>query len=138
MSVRISGSASRQRLQVDQFSFVMAGRSRPKDGVASARLCPGHPRLSCGGTGKTWMPGTSPGMTRWIASTRLDRQRLIRRPFAHRAVIEGEVVVAEPVELQQIHRRRDAAAAIGDHALVPGDAGACEFLFGVPEREKGF
>jgi hypothetical protein len=25
--------------------FVMAGHSRPKDGVASARLCPGHPRL---------------------------------------------------------------------------------------------
>jgi hypothetical protein len=24
---------------------VMAGHSRPKDGVASARLCPGHPRL---------------------------------------------------------------------------------------------
>jgi hypothetical protein len=24
---------------------VMAGQSRPKDGVASARLCPGHPRL---------------------------------------------------------------------------------------------
>jgi A/G-specific adenine glycosylase len=24
----------------------MAGHSRPKDGVASARLCPGHPRLS--------------------------------------------------------------------------------------------
>jgi hypothetical protein len=38
MSVRTSGSASRQRLQVDQFSFVMAGHSRPKDGVASARL----------------------------------------------------------------------------------------------------
>jgi len=26
----------------------MAGRSRPKDGVASARLWPGHPRLSSG------------------------------------------------------------------------------------------
>jgi A/G-specific adenine glycosylase len=25
--------------------LVMAGHSRPKDGVASARLCPGHPRL---------------------------------------------------------------------------------------------
>jgi hypothetical protein len=25
----------------------MAGLSRPKDGVASARLCPGHPRLAC-------------------------------------------------------------------------------------------
>ena len=23
----------------------MAGHSRPKDGVVSARLCPGHPRL---------------------------------------------------------------------------------------------
>jgi hypothetical protein len=41
---------------------VMAGHSRPKDGVASARLCPGHLRLCCGG--KTWMPGTSPGMTK--------------------------------------------------------------------------
>jgi hypothetical protein len=26
----------------------MAGHSRLKDGVASARLCPGHPRLKCG------------------------------------------------------------------------------------------
>jgi len=26
-------------------SCVVAGHSRPKDGVASARLCPGHPRL---------------------------------------------------------------------------------------------
>jgi len=41
--------------------FVMAGHSRPKDGVASARLCPGHPRL-CRRESKTWMPGTRPGM----------------------------------------------------------------------------
>src|SRR5258708_18162395 len=41
----------------------MAGHSRPKDGVASARLCPGHPRLPCCYTVRTWMPGTSPGMT---------------------------------------------------------------------------
>jgi len=27
------------------FTFVMAGHSRLKDGVASARLRPGHPRL---------------------------------------------------------------------------------------------
>jgi hypothetical protein len=26
--------------------IVMAGHSRPKDGVASARRCPGHPRLA--------------------------------------------------------------------------------------------
>jgi hypothetical protein len=41
----------------------MAGHSRPKDGVASARLCPGHPRLSFSIAAKTWMPGTRPGMT---------------------------------------------------------------------------
>src|SRR5260221_11678013 len=40
--------------------FVMAGQKR------EARLrarCPGHPRFSCCGAVKTWMPGTSPGMT---------------------------------------------------------------------------
>ena len=40
---------------------VMAGHSRPKDGVASARLCPAIHVFS--GYRKTWMPGTSPGMT---------------------------------------------------------------------------
>ena len=44
--------------------FVMAGHSRPKDGVASARLCPGHPRLSGCEAVKTWMPGTSSAKTR--------------------------------------------------------------------------
>ena len=42
--------------------LVMAGHSRPKDGVASARLCPAIHALSCA-TVKTWMPGTRPGMT---------------------------------------------------------------------------
>jgi len=28
-------------------AFVMAGHSRSKNGVASLRLWPGHPRLSC-------------------------------------------------------------------------------------------
>jgi hypothetical protein len=43
--------------------LVIAGHSRPKDGVASARLCPGHPRLNSTATRKTWMAGTSPAMT---------------------------------------------------------------------------
>jgi hypothetical protein len=33
------------REAVYDLPFVMAGHSRLKDGVASARLCPGHPRL---------------------------------------------------------------------------------------------
>jgi len=39
----------------------MAGHSRPKDGVVSARLCPGHPRLAprnkergCPGQARAW------------------------------------------------------------------------------------
>src|SRR5207245_2127436 len=47
-----------------------------------------------------------------------DRQRGILRPFAHRAVIEREIFVAELVEQEQVDRGRDTAAAIGDHALV--------------------
>src|SRR5882724_2602019 len=43
----------------------MAGHSRPKDGVASARLCPGHPRSSCCQIERAWMPGTSSAKTRF-------------------------------------------------------------------------
>jgi hypothetical protein len=42
---------------------VMAGHSRPKDGVASARLCPAIHVLRAVIQKKTWMPGTRPGMT---------------------------------------------------------------------------
>src|ERR1700754_1667679 len=42
----------------------MAGHSRLKDGVASARLCPAiHVFRAAVLLLKTWMPGTSPGMT---------------------------------------------------------------------------
>jgi len=39
----------------------MPGHSRLKDGVASARLCPGIHVLRS--APKTWMAGTSPAMT---------------------------------------------------------------------------
>ena len=60
---RPMSSGPPNRLKMIRF-FVMAGHSRLKDGVACARLCPGHPRLSCLIDAKTWMPGTRPGMTR--------------------------------------------------------------------------
>jgi len=40
----------------------MAGHSRSTNGVASASLCPGHPRLPWRKT-RMWTPGTRPGMT---------------------------------------------------------------------------
>jgi hypothetical protein len=53
--------------QIEKGSFfVMAGQKR------EARLrarCPGHPRLSCCYAVKTWMPGTSPGMTNFAPGT---------------------------------------------------------------------
>jgi hypothetical protein len=44
--------------------FVMPGRSRPKDGVASARLCPGIHVFAELKQEKTWMAGASPVMTK--------------------------------------------------------------------------
>jgi hypothetical protein len=44
----------------------MAGHSRPKDGVASARLCPAIHVFARQGARKTWMPGTRPGMTTYL------------------------------------------------------------------------
>ena len=46
------------------------------------RACPGHPRLSCCDAVKTWMPGSSPGMTNEFVST--DRSRTHLRDLAAR------------------------------------------------------
>src|ERR1700722_20811748 len=73
---------------------VMAGHSRPKDGVASARLCPGHPRLCPPLERKTWMPGTSPGMTRALLRQALPRDQLQAQPYSHPR--EAEPVIPEP------------------------------------------
>jgi hypothetical protein len=40
----------------------MVGHSRPKNGVASARLCPAIDVSAALRQSKTWMPGSSPGM----------------------------------------------------------------------------
>ena len=42
---------------------VMAGHSRPKDGVAFAGLCPAIHAFASAQLGNAWMPGSSPGMT---------------------------------------------------------------------------
>src|ERR1700730_2358977 len=71
----------------------MAGHSRPKDGVASVRLCPGHPRLGTSKHERRGCPGqarTSPGMTnsgvRRIPSTAL--QSRARSVFAMAMTVE--------------------------------------------------
>jgi hypothetical protein len=57
--------------------FVIAGHSRPKDGVASARLCPAIHLLRKIFCEERWMPGSSPGMT-----TEYDEPRLPHHPKA--------------------------------------------------------
>jgi hypothetical protein len=56
-------------------------------------------------------------------STRLDGQRGILRPFAHRAVVEHQTFLSKPAQQEQINGRRNAAPAIGD------DLGKCVELF---------
>jgi hypothetical protein len=51
------------------FEIVIAGHSRPKDGVASARLCPAIHPLRNNLSRRRWMPGSSPGMTSVFAGT---------------------------------------------------------------------
>src|SRR5436305_14939191 len=73
-----------------------------------AGLRPGHPRLSCFSALKTWMPGTSPGMTKPAPSLRqpclsqafrgnrkilrLDQQPVIERADAQRGIEPAHVV----------------------------------------------
>jgi hypothetical protein len=44
-----------------------------------------------------------------IASTRLDGQRGIRHPLAHRAVVKHQTFVSKPAQQEQINGRRNAA-----------------------------
>jgi hypothetical protein len=44
---------------------VMAGYSRPKDGVGCARLCPAIHVLRADDLQSTWMPGSSSAKTRF-------------------------------------------------------------------------
>jgi putative Ca2+/H+ antiporter (TMEM165/GDT1 family) len=57
----MAASGCGSRIEVHFFS-VMAGHSRSKNGVASARLCPAiHVFLAY--AAKTWMPGTADKFT---------------------------------------------------------------------------
>src|SRR5882724_11025521 len=82
------------------------GHSRPKDGVASARLCPGHPRLPDLSAAKTWMPGIAdkftqsaqgrllwPGMTSFATESRLG-SRSQHPPFGRYPPENGLVMLA--------------------------------------------
>src|SRR5882757_8593816 len=66
-----------------------------KDGVAYARLYPGHPRIASSALRKTWMPGTSSAKTRFALlpghDERKDRgllERLNRQPVLLRQFLQ--------------------------------------------------
>jgi putative endonuclease len=60
----------------------MAGHSRPKDGVASARLCPGHPRPydSAMSGGYVYILASAPNGILYVGVT----SDLVRRIYEHR------------------------------------------------------
>src|SRR5262245_16244345 len=61
-------------------SLVMAGHSRPKDGVLSHAYAPAIHAFSCCNDVKTWMPGTGPGMTKSIVAARGSQPKPIPAP----------------------------------------------------------
>src|SRR6266851_662397 len=75
---------------------VMVGQKR------EARLrarCPGHPRLVCGTSVKTWMPGTSPGMTTQNDRTTSPKQKRARQNRARFYLIfDGSIQALPQVE----------------------------------------
>src|SRR5215470_4120835 len=67
---------------------------------------------------------------------RLDGQRWILRPFAHRAVVKRKIAVAQLVQQEEIDGGGDATPAIAHHTLVFADALALEFGRRIGERNE--
>src|SRR5712692_322343 len=120
----------------------MAGLSRPKDGVACARLCPGHPRLLTPAARKTWMPGIAdkftqsaqgrllcPGMTVEKSTAPYRRHCHLLAPAGAaidllagtklQILVHADTYFAEPVLVAGHGDRRGAQAGIGlDEGLL--------------------
>src|SRR5215468_11307940 len=124
-------------------------KGRPRLSHCHGWACPGHPRLSSDVPGKTWMPGTRPGMTSsvWrVIVTRTDTMADIRVPTLGESVTEatigkwfkkpGEpVAVDEPlVELETdkvtIEVPAPAAGVLADIAVKDGETVAVGALLG--------
>ena len=81
----------------------MAGHSRLKDGVASARLCPGHPRLASYDA-KTWMPGTSSAKTRFALLPGHDELRETGEEELYSVTAFSEICQSLPSKLEMWSR----------------------------------
>src|ERR1700752_4382917 len=116
----------------------MAGHSRLRDGVASTRLCPAIHVFVAAEKSRTWMPGSSPGMTTTIDS-------LPRRPTlgaglrhwrgrAHRyvpdllGIFANGAVGGEPRHSRDIE---DRGASPGRHHLPAGVDAALGGVIGI-------
>src|SRR5262245_39725309 len=97
----------------------MAGHSRPKDGVASARLCPAIHVLLLRRR-RTWMPGTSPGMT-VVGVGRLPLTILLQTALAEHvdcALLDQQVGRALRGLVAERHHQGAAGTAMGDRHSV--------------------
>src|SRR5882757_9756982 len=95
-------------------------RSRRSSIAVMAGLRPGHPRLSCLSTAKTWMPGTGPGMTNWGFRVRAEggrpgmTERLFRRLLDRRHPRQDDLNLRAAARLRiQV---KPPAQPIGDDA----------------------
>ena len=67
-AVGILVAAGRRPVRIRRQGRRLTGTVQPINAVFchGRACCPGHPRLSCFVAAKTWMPGTSPGMTSFV------------------------------------------------------------------------
>src|SRR4051794_2617670 len=74
--------------------------------LGHGRACPGHPRLSCRCTVKTWMPGTRPGMTSYRETVGLRRDDFL--PLLAKTLDTERDHVADIEEGRRLHAGADA------------------------------
>ena len=83
---------------------VMAGHSRLKDGVASARLCPAIHAFLTLRSPKTWMPGTSSAKTRFALLPGHDEVRETGEEELYSVTAFSEICQSLPSKLEMWSR----------------------------------
>src|SRR5215468_588013 len=95
-------------------SLFRHGRAKARS--ASLLRCPGHPRLTCRPATKTWMPGTSPGMTKnWQARLRSPAIVSVRcaAGFLQKFVDQRLADAAGDVLVDSLHRLAHGGVLLG-------------------------
>src|SRR2546422_7526486 len=135
LSIRPSSIAAMRTLRAngevgENVSFIgYSFKERKASNFRLGRACPGHPRLSCCDVVKTWMPGTSPGMTSFCKCSRANSRRDNFLPLFAEPLDAERDHVADIEEFRRLHagadtgRRARGDDVAGQQGEERGDVG---------------